>query len=70
MGSVATVRSHRDRVLGQLDAFSEIAADPKLLTLEREKISRWNVGQHLRHLLLAAEGILDLLEEAEPTRPY
>ena len=66
MGSAATVRSHRDRVLDQLDEFSEIAADPALLALERQKISHWSIGQHLRHLLLAADGILDLLEKAEP----
>ena len=56
------------RVLAQVDQLLELARDESALALEAPKVSRWNIGQQVEHLLNADTTILDrwdLVERGE-----
>lgn len=63
--SAPTLELHA-RVLDHLDACLALAREPEVLELRDDRVSNWNVGEQLEHLVLVDRGILDALEKTDP----
>lgn len=66
---MSALRSAYDRALKQADAHVAAAADDAWLAQKKERISHWNVAQHLEHIALVNQGIVKRVHEALDAAP-